>query len=142
MTKAMEAMTSVDTAWLRMDQDTNHMMITGVLILDQPLEPSRFKTLLENRLLCFDRFRQKVVNKMASFTGKRIRISTWTTTYTESAYPIPPARQSFRTWCRTWLRNSSMSTDHSGNSTWLTAMRMVQHWFAGYTTALPMASRW
>jgi len=33
MTKAMEAMTSVDTAWLRMDQDTNHMMITGVLIL-------------------------------------------------------------------------------------------------------------
>ncbi len=61
MTQAMEPMSSVDTAWLHMDQDENHMMITGVLVLDQPLDPDLFKAVLENRLLHFDRFRQKVV---------------------------------------------------------------------------------
>ncbi|HKK55272.1 wax ester/triacylglycerol synthase family O-acyltransferase [Marinobacter sp.] len=61
MTQAMEPMSSVDTAWLHMDQDENHMMITGVLVLDRPLDPGMFKKLLVERLLHFDRFRQKVV---------------------------------------------------------------------------------
>jgi len=61
MTRAMEPMSSVDTAWLRMDQDENHMMITGVLVLDQSPDPDLLKTLLESRLLHFDRFRQRVV---------------------------------------------------------------------------------
>lgn len=61
MTQAMEPMSSVDTAWLHMDQDENHMMITGVLVLDQPLDPGLFRKLLADRLLHFDRFRQKVI---------------------------------------------------------------------------------
>lgn len=63
MTRAMEPMSSVDTAWLNMDQVANHMMITGVLVLDKPLDRSLFKTLLEERLLHFNRFRQKVVEE-------------------------------------------------------------------------------
>ncbi|MDI9246723.1 wax ester/triacylglycerol synthase family O-acyltransferase [Marinobacter sp. CHS3-4] len=63
MTISTEPMSSVDTAWLHMDQPDNHMIITGVLILDQPLDRDRFNTVLENRLLHFDRFRQKVVER-------------------------------------------------------------------------------
>lgn len=63
MAKGLEPMNSVDTAWLHMDRGENHMMITGVLVLDRPLDLNLFKTLLENRLLRFDRFRQRVVER-------------------------------------------------------------------------------
>ena len=34
----LEAMSGNDTAWLRMDTSTNLMMITGVMILAEPIE--------------------------------------------------------------------------------------------------------
>jgi len=55
-------MTSVDTAWLRMDSTTNLMMIVGVMIFDTPINVSRLKTLLEGRLVVYPRFRQYVVD--------------------------------------------------------------------------------
>jgi len=54
-------MSNVDTAWLRMEQPNNLMMITGVFVFDQPLDFERFSATLEQRFLCFDRFRQRVV---------------------------------------------------------------------------------
>jgi WS/DGAT/MGAT family acyltransferase len=56
-----EDMSNVDTAWLRMELPNNLMMITGVFIFEQPLDFERFKTTLEQRFLCFERFRQRVV---------------------------------------------------------------------------------
>lgn len=56
-----EDMSNVDTAWLRMEQPNNLMMITGVFVFDQPLDFERFSATLEQRFLCFDRFRQRVV---------------------------------------------------------------------------------
>lgn len=56
-----EDMSNVDTAWLRMEQPNNLMMITGVFVFDQPLDFDRFSATLEQRFLCFDRFRQRVV---------------------------------------------------------------------------------
>lgn len=58
---AREAMSKVDTAWLRMERPTNRMMITGVLMFAGPLDPARIKTLLTDRFLAFRRFRQKAV---------------------------------------------------------------------------------
>ncbi|MEP7041920.1 MAG: wax ester/triacylglycerol synthase family O-acyltransferase [Dokdonella sp.] len=56
-----EAMSKVDTAWLRMERPTNRMMITGVLMFAGPLDPLAIKALLAERFLAFRRFRQKAV---------------------------------------------------------------------------------
>lgn len=54
-----EPMSSVDCAWLRMDDPTNLMMITGVLTFGEPLAYALVRSTIEERLLPFDRFRQR-----------------------------------------------------------------------------------
>ena len=54
-------MSPVDSAWLHMDEPTNLMMITGVSLLDKPLDYERFRKTLEVRLLTLDRFTMRVV---------------------------------------------------------------------------------
>jgi WS/DGAT/MGAT family acyltransferase len=56
-----EPLTSVDAAWLRMEDPTNLMMVTGVLIFEQPIDIRRLRQVLQDRLLQFDRFRKRVV---------------------------------------------------------------------------------
>lgn len=60
MTLHREPMANVDCAWLRMDDPTNLMMITGVLTLADPLSYEQVRQILEERLLRFNRFRQRV----------------------------------------------------------------------------------
>jgi diacylglycerol O-acyltransferase / wax synthase len=60
--KQSERLSRIDTAWLRMEDPTNLMMVTGVLVFDQPLNFARLRQAIEQRLLKFDRFRQQVVN--------------------------------------------------------------------------------
>jgi len=55
-----ERMSGVDTAWLRMDSPGNLMMIVGVEIFSEPLAYADLCRIVEQRLLKFDRFRQKV----------------------------------------------------------------------------------
>ena len=59
--KNRERMSSVDTAWLRMDTPTNLMMIVGVMMFDAPMDMARLKRTLTHRLLRYRRFRQRVV---------------------------------------------------------------------------------
>src|SRR5213080_4335775 len=54
-------MASVDAAWLGMEDPTNLMMVTGVLVLDGKVDLKRLKTLLDKRLAPFGRFHQRVV---------------------------------------------------------------------------------
>src|SRR4030081_1719025 len=54
-------LSNVDAAWLRMEDPTNLMMVTGILVFEEPLDPRRVRAVLEKRLLTFDRFRQRVV---------------------------------------------------------------------------------
>ncbi|MBL8385572.1 MAG: wax ester/triacylglycerol synthase family O-acyltransferase [Burkholderiales bacterium] len=54
-------MSSIDTAWLRMDGPTNLMMIVGVMMFAAPMDVERFKRTLAHRLLRYQRFRQRVV---------------------------------------------------------------------------------
>src|SRR5215212_7030185 len=60
--KRSERLSRVDTAWMRMEDPTNLMMVTGLLVFDQPLNFARLQQTIEQRLLSFDRFHQKVVN--------------------------------------------------------------------------------
>lgn len=60
-----ERMSSVDTAWLRMDTPTNLMMIVGVMVFSTPVDFARLKRTLEFRLLHYRRFRQRVVHDAA-----------------------------------------------------------------------------
>ena len=54
-------MSSVDTAWLRMDRPSNLMMICGVLIFGERLTLARLKATLSDRFMRFKRFRQRPV---------------------------------------------------------------------------------
>lgn len=63
MMKDREPLSSVDQAWLRMESEDNPMMITALMVLESPLDVRRFQRLLRERLLAFDRFRQRVVRR-------------------------------------------------------------------------------
>lgn len=54
-------MSSVDTTWLRMESPTSRMHIGAVLIFEDSLKLAALRTVLQERLLKFDRFRQRVV---------------------------------------------------------------------------------
>lgn len=54
-------MSSVDYAWLRMDEPCNLMVIHGVLVLDGPVAREDLAALMEERFLTIPRFRQRVV---------------------------------------------------------------------------------
>jgi WS/DGAT/MGAT family acyltransferase len=58
-----EPIAKVDTAWLRMEQPTNLMMITGVITLSSPIAFERLLETIETRWLAFKRFRQKAVDR-------------------------------------------------------------------------------
>jgi len=58
---ASERMSRVDTAWLRMDNEVNLMMIVGVWLLQPGLDYEPLCERVAAKLLRYDRFRQKVV---------------------------------------------------------------------------------
>ncbi len=51
----------VDTAWLRMEQPTNLMMITGVIMLREQVDFELLKQVVSSRFLAFPRFGHKAV---------------------------------------------------------------------------------
>jgi WS/DGAT/MGAT family acyltransferase len=61
-----DAMSKVDTAWLRMESPTNLMMITGVLMFETRLDLAALKKIIAERFLAFRRFRQKAVDNGSS----------------------------------------------------------------------------
>ena len=56
-----KSLSSVDTAWLRMEEPANLMMITGVLVFGAPMDRERLNATLQKHVLRFDRFRQRIV---------------------------------------------------------------------------------
>ncbi|MGK5091845.1 wax ester/triacylglycerol synthase family O-acyltransferase [Deltaproteobacteria bacterium TL4] len=55
-------MSDADAAWARMDTEGNPMTIAGVMMFDKPLDREKFKVVIQERLLKFDRFRQCVIH--------------------------------------------------------------------------------
>ncbi len=60
-------LSNVDAAWLSMEDPTNLMMVTGVMMFDQPIEFERLKETIRHRLLRFDRFSMRVVQPKSRF---------------------------------------------------------------------------
>jgi diacylglycerol O-acyltransferase len=56
-----QRMSRVDTAWLRMDNDVNLMMIVGVWLLRPGITHAALCERVQDKLLKYERFRQKVV---------------------------------------------------------------------------------
>lgn len=52
-----------DVTWARMDTPTQPMVVTIMLLLATPLDEERLKATLQNRLLSFARFRQRLVQR-------------------------------------------------------------------------------
>ena len=63
-----ERMTKVDTAWLRMDSESNLMMIVGVWTLKPGIKYEDLCQRVQERLLKYNRFRQRVVEDTAGAT--------------------------------------------------------------------------
>jgi diacylglycerol O-acyltransferase len=69
LSKALSAfgrrkMSTVDTAWLRMDSDSNLMMIVGVSMLSKAVSVEGLRQALEARFLVYSRFRSRVVTDL------------------------------------------------------------------------------
>lgn len=60
----LEPMDSTDVAWLRMDSDTNLMVVTSVMLLSGPVTLSRLRRTVETRFLVLKRFRQRIVRHL------------------------------------------------------------------------------
>ena len=57
---AEHRMSRVDSAWLRMDNDVNLMMIVGVWLLEHRVGYEALVERVQQKFLQYDRFRQKV----------------------------------------------------------------------------------
>jgi diacylglycerol O-acyltransferase / wax synthase len=62
---ATHAMSPVDAAWYHMDGPANQAIVTSVAITKRPLDFARVRRDFRDRLLSFDRFRQRVVDGVA-----------------------------------------------------------------------------
>lgn len=60
MPETSERMSRVDTAWLRMDNDVNLMMIVGVWLVEPALTLEALRERIASKLLKYPRFRQRV----------------------------------------------------------------------------------
>jgi diacylglycerol O-acyltransferase len=60
-----ERISGVDTAWLRMENPTNLMMIVGVMMFDGNLRAADLRRVIEARWMGYRRFRQKAVEDAA-----------------------------------------------------------------------------
>src|SRR5690554_2001134 len=54
-------LSNVDAAWLKMEDPTNLMMVSGIMTFAQPVDIDYLRDLIQYRLLQFRRFRQRVV---------------------------------------------------------------------------------
>ena len=60
MLETSHRMSRVDTAWLRMDNDVNLMMIVGVWLLQPGITHAALCARIQDKLLKYERFRQRV----------------------------------------------------------------------------------
>lgn len=56
-------MAPVDASWYRMDRPNNPAVVTGLLLLDGPVDGDTVRTVFAERLLPFERFRFRVVER-------------------------------------------------------------------------------
>jgi diacylglycerol O-acyltransferase len=60
---ASHPMSPVDAAWYHMDSPANPAVVTGILLTKKPLDFEKVKAVYAQRIVEFDRFRQRVVER-------------------------------------------------------------------------------
>ena len=73
---ARETLSSIDRAWLRMEDPTHPMMITVLLVFDAPIDFGQLQAIVGRRLLQFPRFLQRVVQSREGWDSPRGSSST------------------------------------------------------------------
>ncbi|WP_420643539.1 WS/DGAT/MGAT family O-acyltransferase [Candidatus Leptofilum sp.] len=61
-------LTTVDAAWLRMEDPTNLMMVSGIITFKKLIDFDHLRAVIEHKLLTFDRFRMRVVQSRLPFS--------------------------------------------------------------------------
>lgn len=61
MATRLKRLDPVDAAWYHLDRPVNETLVTGLVLTATPLSLARLRALIEQRLLPFARFRQRVV---------------------------------------------------------------------------------
>jgi diacylglycerol O-acyltransferase / wax synthase len=116
-----QQLSAVDAAWLRMEDPTNLMMVTGVLLFDGRLDLARLRSVIEERLLNFARFRQRVeepplgVGLPQWVTDRRFDLDAH---IHNVALPAPADKAALEAFVSDLLGTPSTSASHSGRSTW------------------------
>jgi diacylglycerol O-acyltransferase / wax synthase len=64
--KTGKRMSSVDTAWLRMEHSSNLMLINGLMMFDRPMDFQNLRQVLTDRLMGHERFRNVVTDPLGS----------------------------------------------------------------------------
>lgn len=67
MAAKITPLSNVDAAWLKMEDPTNLMMVTGILTFSRPIDMAYLRALIDSRLLQFERFRQRIVRPSLPF---------------------------------------------------------------------------
>jgi diacylglycerol O-acyltransferase len=62
-----EYLSNIDNALLRLDSARNRMIVTGLMTFASPLESARLQSVLEQKLLIYPRFRQRIAHPYTSF---------------------------------------------------------------------------
>lgn len=57
----LRALDAADSAWLRVDRDENHMIITAVLVLDRSIAFEQLQARLDERLQPYPRLRHRII---------------------------------------------------------------------------------
>lgn len=63
-----QPMTTVDAAWLRMEDPTNLMMVSGIITFKKLIDFEHLKAVIQHRMLSFDRFKMRVVQSRLPFS--------------------------------------------------------------------------
>jgi diacylglycerol O-acyltransferase / wax synthase len=88
-----EPMSSVDTAWLRMDRPTNPMVVVGLMGLEEKLSLDRLKQIIASRFLRHRRFRDRVVMERDSAYWERDSHFDLSAHVKRTALPHPARKQ-------------------------------------------------
>jgi len=86
-------MSSIDTAWLRMDRPTNPMVIVGVMGLEKKLSLARLKEIIGSRFLRYSRFRDRVAREGDSAYWERDTRFDLSAHVKRTALPRPARKQ-------------------------------------------------
>ncbi len=73
----VEPLSGIDAAWLAMEDETNLMMVSGILTFSQRLPLKKLKEVLRRRFLKFDRFRQRVVQPEIPLAARPLMPAYW-----------------------------------------------------------------